>query len=120
MHIIVKLIFVFPCLQKKHAARKDRTGEEVTWQLSRFYPVIEVKLQFMNATVSANKLTNKTIIRTYLSLEPSIGIMDHHCGNSMTCLSQFILLNKLQNSMNSYSNLLVRMDFKCIYLRLVL
>ncbi|XP_058190986.1 SNARE-interacting protein KEULE-like isoform X3 [Rhododendron vialii] len=25
----------------KHAARKDRTGEEVMWQLSRFYPMIE-------------------------------------------------------------------------------
>ncbi|XP_059641542.1 SNARE-interacting protein KEULE-like isoform X2 [Cornus florida] len=28
-------------VHKKHAARKDRTGEEVTWQLSRFYPLIE-------------------------------------------------------------------------------
>ncbi|KAL7150163.1 hypothetical protein ABFS83_05G091400 [Erythranthe nasuta] len=26
---------------KKHAARKDRPGEEVKWQLSRFYPMIE-------------------------------------------------------------------------------
>ncbi|XP_043812384.1 protein transport Sec1a isoform X3 [Manihot esculenta] len=25
----------------KHAARKDRTGEEETWQLFRFYPVLE-------------------------------------------------------------------------------
>ncbi|XP_058190985.1 SNARE-interacting protein KEULE-like isoform X2 [Rhododendron vialii] len=28
-------------VHKKHAARKDRTGEEVMWQLSRFYPMIE-------------------------------------------------------------------------------
>ncbi|KAH7832846.1 hypothetical protein Vadar_000567 [Vaccinium darrowii] len=28
-------------VHKKHAARKDRKGEEVTWQLSRFYPMIE-------------------------------------------------------------------------------
>ncbi|KAK6118999.1 hypothetical protein DH2020_047285 [Rehmannia glutinosa] len=28
-------------MEKKHAARKDRPGEEVTWQLSRFYPIIE-------------------------------------------------------------------------------
>ncbi|KAF3439985.1 hypothetical protein FNV43_RR18263 [Rhamnella rubrinervis] len=27
--------------EKKQAARKDRTGEEETWQLFRFYPVIE-------------------------------------------------------------------------------
>ncbi|XP_059641541.1 SNARE-interacting protein KEULE-like isoform X1 [Cornus florida] len=31
----------FDVHKKKHAARKDRTGEEVTWQLSRFYPLIE-------------------------------------------------------------------------------
>ncbi|KAL2472441.1 SNARE-interacting protein KEULE [Abeliophyllum distichum] len=27
--------------KKKHAARKDRPGEVVKWQLSRFYPVVE-------------------------------------------------------------------------------
>ncbi|KAL6007963.1 STXBP unc-18 S1 [Asimina triloba] len=27
--------------KKKHAARKERTEEEETWQLSRFYPIIE-------------------------------------------------------------------------------
>ncbi|KAL5721457.1 STXBP unc-18 S1 [Ranunculus cassubicifolius] len=31
----------FDVNKKKHAARKDRTGEEETWQLSRFYPMIE-------------------------------------------------------------------------------
>ncbi|KAL0296134.1 UNVERIFIED_CONTAM: SNARE-interacting protein KEULE, partial [Sesamum radiatum] len=31
----------FDVHKKKHAARKDRPGEEVTWQLSRFYPIIE-------------------------------------------------------------------------------
>uniref|UniRef100_A0A5B6YR19 Putative SNARE-interacting protein KEULE-like isoform X1 n=1 Tax=Davidia involucrata TaxID=16924 RepID=A0A5B6YR19_DAVIN len=31
----------FDVHKRKHAARKDRTGEEVTWQLSRFYPMIE-------------------------------------------------------------------------------
>ncbi|XP_030960920.1 uncharacterized protein LOC115982450 [Quercus lobata] len=32
---------LFKC-QKKRGARKDRTGEEETWQLSCFYPMIEV------------------------------------------------------------------------------
>ncbi|XVE64988.1 hypothetical protein DITRI_Ditri07aG0145900 [Diplodiscus trichospermus] len=27
--------------KKKHAARNDRSGEQETWQLSRFYPIIE-------------------------------------------------------------------------------
>ncbi|KAD4384748.1 hypothetical protein E3N88_24916 [Mikania micrantha] len=27
--------------KKKHGIRKDRSGEETTWQLSRFYPMIE-------------------------------------------------------------------------------
>ncbi|KAJ6415322.1 hypothetical protein OIU84_004168, partial [Salix udensis] len=32
----------FDIHKKKRAARKDRTGEEeTTWQLSRFYPMIE-------------------------------------------------------------------------------
>ncbi|XAR54995.1 hypothetical protein NMG60_11030359 [Bertholletia excelsa] len=31
--------------KKKHANRKDRTGEEVMWQLSRFYPMIEVLVE---------------------------------------------------------------------------
>ncbi|KAI5647363.1 hypothetical protein M9H77_33368 [Catharanthus roseus] len=31
--------------KRKHAARKDRTGEEETWQLFRFYPVIEELLE---------------------------------------------------------------------------
>ncbi|KAF9624022.1 hypothetical protein IFM89_007720 [Coptis chinensis] len=31
----------FDVQKRKHAARKDRTGEEETWQLSRFYPLIE-------------------------------------------------------------------------------
>lgn len=31
----------FDVNKRKHAARKDRTGEEETWQLSRFYPMIE-------------------------------------------------------------------------------
>lgn len=31
----------FDIHKKKHAARKDRTGQEETWQLSRFYPMIE-------------------------------------------------------------------------------
>ncbi|XVF51634.1 hypothetical protein PTKIN_Ptkin04bG0200100 [Pterospermum kingtungense] len=31
----------FDMHKKKHAARKDRGGEQETWQLSRFYPVIE-------------------------------------------------------------------------------
>lgn len=31
----------FDVNKKKHAARKDRPGEEQMWQLSRFYPMIE-------------------------------------------------------------------------------
>ncbi|KAJ8555659.1 hypothetical protein K7X08_013155 [Anisodus acutangulus] len=31
----------FDVHKKKHTARKDRTGEAATWQLSRFYPMIE-------------------------------------------------------------------------------
>ncbi|CAI9784481.1 unnamed protein product [Fraxinus pennsylvanica] len=31
----------FDAHKKKHAARKDRPGEVVTWQLSRFYPMVE-------------------------------------------------------------------------------
>ncbi|XP_019252325.1 PREDICTED: SNARE-interacting protein KEULE isoform X2 [Nicotiana attenuata] len=31
----------FDVHKKKHAARKDRTDEAATWQLSRFYPMIE-------------------------------------------------------------------------------
>ncbi|KAK2651959.1 hypothetical protein Ddye_011815 [Dipteronia dyeriana] len=31
----------FDIYKKKRAARKDRTGEQETWQLSRFYPMIE-------------------------------------------------------------------------------
>ncbi|KAK9984562.1 hypothetical protein SO802_034087 [Lithocarpus litseifolius] len=31
----------FDMHKKKRATRKDRTGEEETWQLSRFYPMIE-------------------------------------------------------------------------------
>ncbi|EPS73965.1 hypothetical protein M569_00789 [Genlisea aurea] len=31
----------FDVNKKKHAARKDRPGEEAVWQLSRFYPMIE-------------------------------------------------------------------------------
>ncbi|KAL3619389.1 STXBP unc-18 S1 [Castilleja foliolosa] len=38
---IVPFSLKFDVNKKKHAARKDRPGEEVTWQLSRFYPIIE-------------------------------------------------------------------------------
>ncbi|KAL9998388.1 putative sec1-like protein [Helianthus debilis subsp. tardiflorus] len=31
----------FDVVKKRHGLRKDRVGEESTWQLSRFYPVIE-------------------------------------------------------------------------------
>ncbi|KAI7993965.1 SNARE-interacting protein KEULE [Camellia lanceoleosa] len=31
----------FDVHKNKHAARKDRTGEQVMWQLSRFYPMVE-------------------------------------------------------------------------------
>ncbi|KAI3453570.1 hypothetical protein Pfo_010233 [Paulownia fortunei] len=38
---IVPFSLKFDVHKKKHAARKDRPGEEVKWQLSRFYPIIE-------------------------------------------------------------------------------
>ncbi|KAM3313300.1 hypothetical protein ACQJBY_032743 [Aegilops geniculata] len=28
-------------VQKKHGIRKERIGEESTWMLSRFYPILE-------------------------------------------------------------------------------
>eukprot|EP00256_Glycine_max_P062742 XP_014632283.1 SNARE-interacting protein KEULE isoform X6 [Glycine max] len=34
----------FDIHKKKHAARKERPGEEEKWQLSRFYPIIEESL----------------------------------------------------------------------------
>ena len=34
----------FTVSQRKHAARKERNDEEETWQLSRFYPMIEVSI----------------------------------------------------------------------------
>lgn len=34
--------------QKKHAVRKERNDEEETWQLSRFYPMIEVYIRFLS------------------------------------------------------------------------
>jgi hypothetical protein len=36
--------------QTKQAARKDRTGEEEMWQLSRFYPMIEVSYYITQAS----------------------------------------------------------------------
>ncbi|KAL2516825.1 SNARE-interacting protein KEULE [Abeliophyllum distichum] len=38
---IIPFSLKFDVHKKKHAARKDRPGEEVAWQLSRFYPIIE-------------------------------------------------------------------------------
>ncbi|KAL6579079.1 STXBP unc-18 S1 [Orobanche minor] len=38
---IVPFSLKFDVNKKKHAARKDRPGKEVTWQLSRFYPIVE-------------------------------------------------------------------------------
>ncbi|XP_052171283.1 protein transport Sec1a-like isoform X2 [Diospyros lotus] len=35
----------FDAHKRKHAARKDRTGEEETWQLFRFYPMLEELLE---------------------------------------------------------------------------
>nr|GEZ27296.1 SNARE-interacting protein KEULE-like isoform X2 [Tanacetum cinerariifolium] len=34
--------------KKKHGLRKDRTSEESTWQLSRFYPIIEELIEKLN------------------------------------------------------------------------
>ncbi|KAK9211990.1 hypothetical protein WN943_001369 [Citrus x changshan-huyou] len=33
-------------MKKKRTARKDRSGGEEMWQLSRFYPMMEVNLKF--------------------------------------------------------------------------
>ncbi|KAL1556786.1 STXBP unc-18 S1 [Salvia divinorum] len=38
---LVPFSLKFDVHKKKHAARKDRPGEAVAWQLSRFYPIIE-------------------------------------------------------------------------------
>lgn len=45
---IVPFSLKFDVHKKKHGARKDRTDEEVTWQLSRFYPMIEELVQKLN------------------------------------------------------------------------
>ncbi|KAF7151996.1 hypothetical protein RHSIM_Rhsim01G0148400 [Rhododendron simsii] len=42
----------FDAHKRKHAARKDRTGEEETWQLFRFYPVLEHKLNAWNGCLT--------------------------------------------------------------------
>ncbi|CDP09881.1 unnamed protein product [Coffea canephora] len=42
---VVPFSLKFDVHKKKHAARKDRPGEEVAWQLSRFYPMIEVLIE---------------------------------------------------------------------------
>lgn len=73
--------------KKKHAARKERTGEEEQWQLSRFYPMIEELIeklskgelskdeyQSMNepcpTTSGANGVTHSTSARTGQSTNP--------------------------------------------------
>ncbi|GAA0150901.1 membrane trafficking regulatory protein [Lithospermum erythrorhizon] len=38
----------FDSVKKKNAARKDKVGEEETWQLFRFYPVLEELLEKLN------------------------------------------------------------------------
>ncbi|CAN8246400.1 unnamed protein product [Cochlearia groenlandica] len=38
----------FDVLKKKRAARRDRVGETQTWQLSRFYPIIEELIEKLN------------------------------------------------------------------------
>ncbi|XP_024029039.1 SNARE-interacting protein KEULE [Morus notabilis] len=38
----------FDMHKKKRSVRKDRTGEEETWQLSRFYPIIEELIEKLN------------------------------------------------------------------------
>uniref|UniRef100_A0A1J3FDC2 Protein transport Sec1b n=1 Tax=Noccaea caerulescens TaxID=107243 RepID=A0A1J3FDC2_NOCCA len=38
----------FDVLNKKRAARRDRVGETQTWQLSRFYPIIEEIVEKLN------------------------------------------------------------------------
>ncbi|ESW27592.1 hypothetical protein PHAVU_003G215400 [Phaseolus vulgaris] len=45
----------FDMHKKKRAARKDRSGEEETWQLSRFYPIIEELIE----KVSKNELSKQ-------------------------------------------------------------
>ncbi|MED6182730.1 hypothetical protein PIB30_031373 [Stylosanthes scabra] len=42
-------------IKKKRAARKDRAGEEETWQLSRFYPILEELIE----KVSKNELSKE-------------------------------------------------------------
>ncbi|KAH0910521.1 hypothetical protein HID58_033842 [Brassica napus] len=38
----------FDVLKKKRAARKDRVGETQTWQLSRFFPIVEELVEKLN------------------------------------------------------------------------
>ncbi|XP_072956824.1 SNARE-interacting protein KEULE-like [Typha angustifolia] len=38
----------FDVHKKKHSVRKERNGEEATWQLSRFYPMIEELIEKLN------------------------------------------------------------------------
>ncbi|KAI4315311.1 hypothetical protein L6164_028135 [Bauhinia variegata] len=45
----------FDMHKKKRAVRKDRSGEEETWQLSRFYPVIEELIE----KLSKNELSKE-------------------------------------------------------------
>uniref|UniRef100_M8CGI7 Uncharacterized protein n=1 Tax=Aegilops tauschii TaxID=37682 RepID=M8CGI7_AEGTA len=35
-------------VQKKHGIRKERIGEESTWMLSRFYPILETSPLFFS------------------------------------------------------------------------
>lgn len=59
-------LFCIFLIQKKHAFRKDRTGEEVTWQLSRFYPMIEVSLilHYNHLSSMDTRLENRYFVPT--------------------------------------------------------
>ncbi|WVZ10764.1 hypothetical protein V8G54_015294 [Vigna mungo] len=77
----------FDMHKKKRAARKDRSGEEETWQLSRFYPIIEYFY----------KLEQKGYLRSYWLFS----IMPH--GPSLTELIEKVSKNELS-----------KLDYPCL------
>ncbi|KAF2282668.1 hypothetical protein GH714_043778 [Hevea brasiliensis] len=87
----------------KHAARKDRTGEEETWQLFRFYPVLEElienvskgelaknKYSCMNEpSLTVEETTKKAPIRSKSNAPSSLPGCQHHARNLQSQNSRY-------------------------------